>query len=394
MGTWSTSARVSASPGAPFDEAGFRDLAGRVFDRTTNMESSFTNHNLLDGGERWRDRLPDLDVPTLVIHGTDDPILPHEHGVALANEIQGAELLTSSRRDTSCRAGRGASSSPRSWRSPPADRSPVTRIRCRHGPPSTGREVRRRRPRVRARTAELRPRGWWGRSPAELGLRTGAPVLDLAAGTGKLSRALLAAGLDVVAVEPQEAMRERLVAAHRRRARARGRRRGHPLEDGSVQAVTVANGFHWFDQARAVEEIRRVLQAGGGLSDALDRLPLAPPRHGGTNVGTLLLESGRSTPTSMARRGTMRSRRRADGQILGRCGSRPPAASRPEGIVAYVASMSFVAALPEEERTARLAQVAELVEEGETPDSSPCRSWSGLRGWPSGSAWSAGPGSR
>jgi len=40
----------------------------------------------------------------------------------------------------------------------------------------------------------------------------------------------------------------------------------------------------------------------------------------------------------------------------------------PEGIVAYVASMSFVAALPEEERTARLAQVAELVERGETPD--------------------------
>ena len=87
-------ARVSASPGAPFDEAGFRELAGRVFDRTTNIESSFTNHNLLDGGEPWRDRLRDLDLPTLIIHGTDDPILPHEHGVALANEIPGAELLT------------------------------------------------------------------------------------------------------------------------------------------------------------------------------------------------------------------------------------------------------------------------------------------------------------
>lgn len=87
-------ASVSASPGAPFDEAGFRELAGRVFDRTANIESSFTNHNLLDGGEPWRDRLGDLDLPTLVIHGTDDPILPHEHGVALANEIPGADLLT------------------------------------------------------------------------------------------------------------------------------------------------------------------------------------------------------------------------------------------------------------------------------------------------------------
>jgi pimeloyl-ACP methyl ester carboxylesterase len=87
-------ARVSASHGAPFDEAAFRELAARVFDRTTNIESSFTNHNLLDGGEPWRDRLGDLDLPTLVIHGTDDPVLPHEHGVALANEIPGAELLT------------------------------------------------------------------------------------------------------------------------------------------------------------------------------------------------------------------------------------------------------------------------------------------------------------
>jgi len=86
--------RVSASPDAPFDDAGFRELAGRVFDRTTNMESSFTNHNLLDGGEPWRDRLPDLDLPALVVHGTDDPIVPHEHGVALANEIPGARLLT------------------------------------------------------------------------------------------------------------------------------------------------------------------------------------------------------------------------------------------------------------------------------------------------------------
>jgi pimeloyl-ACP methyl ester carboxylesterase len=87
-------ARVSASPAAPFDEAGFQRLAGRVFERTTNIESSFTNHSRLDGGEPWRDRLGDLDLPTLIIHGTDDPVLPHEHGVALANEIPGAELLT------------------------------------------------------------------------------------------------------------------------------------------------------------------------------------------------------------------------------------------------------------------------------------------------------------
>jgi pimeloyl-ACP methyl ester carboxylesterase len=52
-----------------------------------------TNHHLVEGGARWRERLPELDLPTLVIHGTDDPILPYPHGRALANEIPGARLL-------------------------------------------------------------------------------------------------------------------------------------------------------------------------------------------------------------------------------------------------------------------------------------------------------------
>jgi pimeloyl-ACP methyl ester carboxylesterase len=87
-------ARVSASPSQPFDEAGFRALAGRAFDRTTNVESTYTNHNLLEGGAPWRHRLAGLDLPTLVIHGTDDPVVPYPHGEALAREIPGAELLT------------------------------------------------------------------------------------------------------------------------------------------------------------------------------------------------------------------------------------------------------------------------------------------------------------
>jgi pimeloyl-ACP methyl ester carboxylesterase len=86
-------ARVSAGS-LPFDEAGFRDLAGRVFDRTTNMASTMRNHNALGGGERLRERLGGLSVPTLVIHGTEDPVVPYGNGVALAREIPGAELLT------------------------------------------------------------------------------------------------------------------------------------------------------------------------------------------------------------------------------------------------------------------------------------------------------------
>ena len=86
--------RVCASRSETFDEANFREVCARAFDRTVNVESMTTNHNLLEGGGRWRERLRELDVPTLVIHGTADPVLPYEHGLALANEIPGARLLT------------------------------------------------------------------------------------------------------------------------------------------------------------------------------------------------------------------------------------------------------------------------------------------------------------
>jgi pimeloyl-ACP methyl ester carboxylesterase len=87
-------ARVSAARSRPFDEPAFRELAGRVFDRTVNFHSSMTNHNALEGGDRWRERLGQLSVPTLVMHGTEDPVLPYGNGVALANDIPGADLLT------------------------------------------------------------------------------------------------------------------------------------------------------------------------------------------------------------------------------------------------------------------------------------------------------------
>jgi pimeloyl-ACP methyl ester carboxylesterase len=86
--------RACASRSRPFDEQGTRELCARVLDRTTNMASSMKNHYAAEGGGRWRARLGALDTPTLVIHGTEDPVFPHGHGAALANEIRGAELLT------------------------------------------------------------------------------------------------------------------------------------------------------------------------------------------------------------------------------------------------------------------------------------------------------------
>jgi pimeloyl-ACP methyl ester carboxylesterase len=87
--------RASAGRSRPFDEEATRALWGRVLDRTKNIESSMKNHYALDGDDgRWRERLGAIDVPTLVVHGTEDPLFPLGHGEALAREISGAELLT------------------------------------------------------------------------------------------------------------------------------------------------------------------------------------------------------------------------------------------------------------------------------------------------------------
>lgn len=77
----------------PFDEARARAIAGRVYDRTTSVEAGVRNHFALDGGEPVRPRLGQIVAPTLVIHGTADPLYPYAHAQALASEIPGAELL-------------------------------------------------------------------------------------------------------------------------------------------------------------------------------------------------------------------------------------------------------------------------------------------------------------
>jgi SAM-dependent methyltransferase len=94
---------------------------------------------------------------------------------------------------------------------------------------------------------------------------TPGPVLDLAAGTGKLTASLLARGLDVVAVDPAPNM----LAVLRRRlpevdARV-GRAERIPLADAFVGTVLVGAAFHWFTRPAAEQEIARVLRPGGRL---------------------------------------------------------------------------------------------------------------------------------
>jgi ubiquinone/menaquinone biosynthesis C-methylase UbiE len=95
---------------------------------------------------------------------------------------------------------------------------------------------------------------------AELGLEPDATVLDLAAGTGKLTRPLRERFAHVIAVEPDDAMRAYLGGDVRA-----GSAEAIPLEDASVDAVFVGDAFVWFDAPRALAEIDRVLRSGGGL---------------------------------------------------------------------------------------------------------------------------------
>lgn len=104
---------------------------------------------------------------------------------------------------------------------------------------------------------------WWAAQGAVL--RAGSRVLDLAAGTGKLTRQLAAQGCEVVAVEPLAGMRTELERALPEVTLHDGTAEAIPLPGGSVDAVFVGQAFHWFDHAAALAEIERVLRPGGGL---------------------------------------------------------------------------------------------------------------------------------
>jgi SAM-dependent methyltransferase len=90
-------------------------------------------------------------------------------------------------------------------------------------------------------------------------------VLDLAAGTGKLTRLLIARGLDVVAVEPSAGMRAEFARVLPTVPVLAGHAEDIPLDDGAVDAVLVAQAWHWVDLERACAEIARVLTPGGRL---------------------------------------------------------------------------------------------------------------------------------
>jgi SAM-dependent methyltransferase len=100
----------------------------------------------------------------------------------------------------------------------------------------------------------------------EARLAAGARVVDLAAGTGKLTRLLVGAGCDVTAVEPSTAMRSKLAATVPSARALDGRAESIPLPDASIECVTVAQAFHHFQAGAAIPEIHRVLRPRGTLA--------------------------------------------------------------------------------------------------------------------------------
>lgn len=216
-----------------------------------------------------------------------------------------------------------------------------------------------------------------GAIAAELRIPPGGQVLDLGAGTGKLTRALLGAGLDVTAVEPLPALREVLSAAAGADRVREGLAEAIPLPDASVAAVTVADAFHWFDRPAALREIRRVLRPGGGLA-----VVSAVPDWGGASwadeLGRLL--SG-LRPEHPHFDGPPWSEfvRAAGGWTTPRevrvTASQP---ARPERMVDYLASMSWIAALPDDRREETLARAGAIVRAGTTPAELPVHAVIGL----------------
>jgi pimeloyl-ACP methyl ester carboxylesterase len=84
--------RLYAAPSRTFEEEAVRAFLSRVHDRTTNMASGM-NHFMVEGAREPRKDLATVAAATLVLHGTEDPLLPYEHGRAMAKAIPGARLV-------------------------------------------------------------------------------------------------------------------------------------------------------------------------------------------------------------------------------------------------------------------------------------------------------------
>jgi SAM-dependent methyltransferase len=205
----------------------------------------------------------------------------------------------------------------------------------------------------------------------ELGLRRRSLVVDLAAGTGKLTADLTRRIDRVIAIEPLAEMREQLARTAPAAQALAGKAERIPLSDASADAVFVAQAFHWFDGRRALDEIARVLRPSGGLGLLWNTTPWE--RREGRWFALLydLLERSRADLSVMRRHGSGRWRAAFDAERrflpLSRATFDNTQRMPRDGFLANLASRSYIARLDPGARDALRAKVEELLKRDDAP---------------------------
>ena len=195
-----------------------------------------------------------------------------------------------------------------------------------------------------------------------VGLASNAVVLDLAAGTGKLTRQLVPRFARVLAVEPLAGMRALLERIVPDAEALSGTAEAIPLEDGAVDAVFVGEAFHWFATAATLDEIARVLQPHGTLAILFNQADgdFEPP------LPETFWEAYRAAaiekpPEQTVRTGLWKAPFPGPFEPLLESSFPNPIELDRQQILAQAASWSMTAALPEQERSALLARLGELL---------------------------------
>jgi ubiquinone/menaquinone biosynthesis C-methylase UbiE len=188
-----------------------------------------------------------------------------------------------------------------------------------------------------------------------LGIGPGRRVLDLAAGTGKLTRQLVPLGAEVVAVEPGDRMRGVLERVLPDVEALPGSAEAIPLPDASVDAATVGQAFHWFRTREALAELHRVIRPGGGIALLWNAWDDHDPR---LHAIDMLVRRWRPGPTW---------REDYDGTLFGELEERTFRQQRAvtsDSLVEWVASSSGVATAAPNERERMLAEVRAFADAG------------------------------
>jgi SAM-dependent methyltransferase len=191
-----------------------------------------------------------------------------------------------------------------------------------------------------------------------LRINSGSTVVDLAAGTGKLTRLLLPTGARVIAVEPVTGMREVLSTVVPAAEVLEGTAEQLPLPNGSADAVSVGQAFHWFRGHEALAEIYRVLAPQGRLGLIWNRHDLDQPIHAEL---AKVMDSHRATTPSQDS-GAWKTAFR-ETRLFGPLTEqdfRMEQVVDESQLVARVLSVSFMAALPADQQASIAEEVSEI----------------------------------